>query len=58
VWRQLKCWGEAGVWERIWRAALAALDQQGELGWSRVFFDGSFAPAKRGGKKIVGDEER
>src|SRR5260370_24941960 len=28
VWRRLKCWGEAGVWERIWRAALATLDRR------------------------------
>jgi transposase len=27
VWRRLKHWGEAGIWERIWRVALAALDQ-------------------------------
>ena len=25
VWRRLKRWGEEGVWERLWRAALAAL---------------------------------
>jgi transposase len=52
VWRRLKRWGEAGVWERIWRAALAALDQQSRLDWSRAFLDGSFAPAKKGGDKV------
>src|SRR5690348_3026789 len=26
VWRRLKRWGEEGVWERIWRVALARLD--------------------------------
>lgn len=52
VWRRLKPWGEAGVCECIWRAALAARYQQGKLGWSRAFLDGSFAPAKRGGEKI------
>jgi transposase len=52
VWRRLKQWGEAGVWERIWRAALAALDQRGKLDWSMAFLHGSFAPAKKGGDRI------
>jgi transposase len=52
VWRRLKCWGEAGVWERIWRAALAVLDVQDKLDWSMAFLDGSFAPAKNGGDQV------
>jgi hypothetical protein len=40
-----------GVWDRIWRAALAALDRQGQLDWTKVFLDGSSAPAKKGGEK-------
>jgi hypothetical protein len=40
------------VWERVWRAALAALDQQGQLDWSMAFLDGSFAPAKKGGDEV------
>jgi transposase len=52
VWRRLKRWGEEGVWERIWRAALATLDRQGQLDWSMAFLDGSFAPAKRGGELV------
>lgn len=52
VWRRLKRWGEEGVWERIWRAALAALDGQGHLDWTMGFLDGSFAPAKNGGEKV------
>jgi transposase len=52
VWRRLRRWGEAGVWERVWRAALAALDQQGKLDWSMAFLDGSFAPAKKGGDRV------
>lgn len=50
--RRLKRWGEAGVWERIWRAALSALDQRGQLDWSMSFVDGSFAPAKNGSEKV------
>jgi transposase len=52
VWRRLKRWGEEGVWEHVWRAALAALDRQGKLDWSMAFLDGSFAPAKRGGEQV------
>jgi transposase len=52
VWRRLKRWGEMGVWELIWRAALSALDQRGQLEWSMAFLDGSFAPAKRGGEQV------
>ncbi len=52
VWRRLKRWGEEGVWERIWRTALAALDMHGQLDWSMAFLDGSFAPAKKGGEKV------
>jgi transposase len=52
VWRRLRRWGEEGVWERIWRAALATLDRRGELDWSMAFLDGSFAPAKKGGDTV------
>jgi transposase len=52
VWCRLRRWGEEGVWERVWRAALAALDRQGQLDWTVAFLDGSFAPAKRGGAKV------
>jgi transposase len=52
VWRRLKCWGERGVWEQIWRAALAHLDGHGRLDWSIAFLDGSFAPARKGGEKV------
>jgi len=48
VWRRLKWWGEEGVWDRIWRAALATLDRHGQLDWTIAFLDGSFVPAKRG----------
>jgi transposase len=52
VWRRLKRWGADGIWECIWRAALAALDRHGELDWSIGFLDGSFVPAKKGGDKV------
>jgi len=52
VWRRLMRWEEEGVWERIWRAALVALDLRSQLDWSMAFLDGSFAPAKNGGEKV------
>jgi transposase len=52
VWRRLKCWGEASIWERVWRAALAALELPAQLEWSMAFLDGSFVPAKKGGDKV------
>jgi transposase len=52
VWRRLKCWGEEGVWDGLWRAALTTLDAQGQLDWSIAFLDGSFAPTKRGGDRV------
>ncbi len=52
VWQRLKRWGEEGVWERLWRAALAALDLRGQLDWSMASLDGSFAPAKKGGDRV------
>jgi transposase len=45
VWRRLKRWGEGGVWERMWRAALAALDEDGKLDWSAAVLDGPFVAA-------------
>ena len=50
AWRRLRKWQEEGVWERIWRAFLATLDEEGKLEWSRAFLDGSFVPAKKGEK--------
>jgi transposase len=50
--RRLRRWGEDGVWERIWRAALSALDRLGHLDWTIAFLDGSFAPAKNGGEMV------
>ena len=47
-WRRLRQWEQDGTWERIWRALLSTLDEQGKLEWSRAFLDGSFIPAKRG----------
>jgi len=48
--RRLRQWQELGVWDQIWLALLSSLDQQGKLDWSKAFLDGSFVPAKKGGR--------
>ena len=47
-WRRLRDWEDEGVWERVWRAFIGQLDQEGLLNWEECFVDGSFAPAKKG----------
>lgn len=49
-WRRLKAWEEDGTWEKIWRSLLAMLDEQDTLEWDKAFLDGSFVPAKKGGR--------
>lgn len=49
-WRRLRDWEEQGVWERVWRAFVAELDERGQLDWAETFADGSFAPAKKGAR--------
>ncbi len=49
-WRRLQMWEEQDVWLEIWRAFLGTLDQRKRLDWQEAFADGSFAPAKKGGR--------
>ncbi len=51
-WRRLRDWEEQEVWLTIWRAFLAELNQREQLDWSESFLDGSFAPAKKGARKL------
>jgi transposase len=56
AWRRLRRWEEDGTWERLWRAVLAALDNEEKLRWAEAFLDGSFVPAKRGAPASVPPE--
>lgn len=47
-WRRGRDWEEQGVWLNIWRAFLSELNERQQLKWSEAFWDGSFAPAKKG----------
>jgi transposase len=49
-WRRLKEWEEAGVLLQLWRAFLAQLNDEQKLRWDECFADGSFIPAKKGGR--------
>jgi len=48
-WRRLKEWEEAGYWNEIWKKVLLSLDKKKKVNWIKIFLDGSFAPAKKGG---------
>ncbi len=47
-WRRLRAWQEAGVWEKLHRAVLQELSQEGLLDWSRACLDSVSVRAKRG----------
>jgi transposase len=47
-WRRLRAWQQAGVWDRLHRAVLDRLGQQGLLDWSRACLDSVSVRAKRG----------
>lgn len=49
--RRLRQWEKQGVWERIWVNFLSILEEQGKLDWDHAFLDGSFVPAKKGGRQ-------
>ena len=51
-WRRLRDWEEQEVWLTIWRAFLAELNEREQLNWSESFLDASFAPAKKGARKL------
>jgi transposase len=46
-------WMEDGVWEKIWFALLRSLDERQKLDWAIALLDGSFVPAKKGGRTLA-----
>jgi transposase len=38
-WRRLRRWEQDGTWEKIWRSLLSLLDEQGKIGWDKVFLE-------------------
>lgn len=56
-WRRLKRWEEDGTLEELWRGFLAQLNEQDHIRWDECFADGTFASAKRGGRKSARPRE-
>lgn len=52
-WRRLQQWTEDGVWERAWGRLLRKLDRQGRVCRKESMADGTFAPAKKGVKRLA-----
>lgn len=50
-WRRLVAWQQAGVWPRVWRALLEALQRADRVQWERVALDGSAVAAPKGGPR-------
>ena len=48
LWRRLRDWQQAGVWERLHRTLLQQLVDAGKIDWSRASADASRVPAKGG----------
>jgi transposase len=52
-WRRLRDWEKQGVWKKIWKQVLKLLDEQDKIVWEVTYMDATFAPAKKGGQKLV-----
>jgi len=50
-WRRHFEWTERGLLEKAWQRLLLKLDHRGKLRWDEAFADGTFVPAKKGGKR-------
>ena len=48
LWRRLRDWQAAGVWDRLHRVLLQRLEDAGQIDWSRAAADASRIPAKGG----------
>lgn len=50
LWRRLRDWQAAGVWDRIHRAFLDRLGAADQIDWERAALDTAAVPAKRGAR--------
>jgi len=46
--RRFQQWTEEGLLEKSWHRLLKILDDSGQIDWSELFADGTFASAKKG----------
>lgn len=49
AWNKLQSWQEAGVWDKLHRVILQALETQGKLDWEHGVADASSVRATQGG---------
>lgn len=52
-WRRHADWTRDGAWESVWRVVLDELSDHGLLDVSELALDCTFAPAQKGGRKLV-----
>lgn len=52
-WRRLKEWTEAGIWLAAWTRLLRELEEFQGINWDEAMADGTFAPAKKGVKRLA-----
>jgi transposase len=52
-WRRLQRWQEEGVWPRIWRATLRALEPDRRQVWAQALLEGTFAPGKKAERRAA-----
>lgn len=50
-WRRLQQWTAVGAWEKAWGRLLRILDRQDRVDHEESMADGTFASAKKGGKR-------
>ena len=53
LWRRLRDWQQAGVWDRLHRTLLQHLADAGKIDWSRASADASRVPAKGGALRLA-----
>jgi transposase len=51
LWRRLRDWQQAGVWEELHRVLLNRLGEADRIDWERASLDSASVPAKRGDQK-------
>ena len=54
-WRRLRDWTRSGIWQQAWARLLSLAHDLKLLDWEQLLADGTFLPAKKGGKKPIMD---
>lgn len=57
AWKRFTQWKKQGVWKRVWQQLLVMLEHEDKLTWEVSYLDGTFASAKKGGRKLTRPKE-